>query len=116
MTLHPPAIYLALVTLVSMRAYFAAKDPTRNTWLRDIGIAVLAVLVAALIPNDSNGMALMLAIGFLVGTVAIASLLISRFGQGWTSFAGKFLVLCCLSLLALFITAMPLLLMAWWKT
>ena len=114
MIIHPSAFYLSLVALVTLRAFYAPKDGAKSTWLRDLGIAVLVLLVAAFIPAGSNGMAILLAVGFLLGTIALASLLIDRFGQGFTSFSGKFLVLCVLSLVALFVAAVPLLLMAWW--
>ena len=114
MIIHPSAFYPSLIALVTLRAFYAPKDGAKNTWLRDLGIAVLVLVVAAFIPAGSNGMAILLAVGFLMGTIALASLLISRFGHGFTSFSGKFLVLCVLSLVALFVAAVPLLLMAWW--
>jgi len=97
MIIHPSAFYLSLIALVTLRAFYAPKDGAKNTWLRDLGIAVLVLVVAAFIPAGSNGMAILLAVGFLLGT-----------------FSGKFLVLCVLSLVALFVAAVPLLLMAWW--
>ena len=114
MFVHPSAFYLSLIALVTLRAFYPPKEGAKSTWLRDLGIAALILVVATFIPEGSNGMAILLAIGFLMGSIALASLLIDRYGQGSTSFSGKFLVLCVLSLVALFVAAVPLLFMVWW--
>jgi len=114
MIIHPSAFYLSLIALMTLRAFYPPKKGAKNTWLRDLNIAVLILVIATFIPARSNGMAILLAVSFLLGTIALASLLISHFEHGFTSFSKKFLVLYMLSLVALFIATMPLLLMTWW--
>lgn len=111
--LHYAAIYFGGVAFMTLRAFFVNKKSGGHPWWRDLIVSLAIGGCTLFIPMRSDMMAVLLAITFLVGTIALSTLLIKKFGQGGTTLAMKLMVLFGLMLIAMFIVGSPLVLIGW---
>jgi hypothetical protein len=115
--LQPISLYLAFVTLVTLRFIASGADsgaaPPLRGWARDAGIAGGVALLCNLVPARSPLMSVLMMLAYLLGFMVLTLWLNRRFGHlGGGSLAGRILVIMCCLVVAMVAMALPILLLA----
>ncbi len=108
-------LYIAATTLLALRISRSVTDRARNGWFRDGSITIAIGVLCNFLPATSPVMAVLLVFAFLLGTLALSTVIIRRWGQVGSGFAIRLLVIFSCVIGALILMTLPLVLLAWAK-